>query len=55
SGRDPRRTHSIFHVRSVPSLWRTCSYNWSYRWMGPYSPGLLNLLIGESYVMIFWV
>ncbi|MFQ6665955.1 hypothetical protein Gotur_032490 [Gossypium turneri] len=23
--------------------------------MGPYSPGLLNLLIGESYVTILWV
>ncbi|MBA0769222.1 hypothetical protein Gotri_017974, partial [Gossypium trilobum] len=22
-----------------------CSYNWGYRWMGPYSPGLLNFLI----------
>ncbi|MBA0762882.1 hypothetical protein Gotri_012434 [Gossypium trilobum] len=23
--------------------------------MGPYSPGLLNLLIGESYATISWV
>ncbi|KAH1033095.1 hypothetical protein J1N35_045269 [Gossypium stocksii] len=23
----PERTHSIFHVGSVPSLWRTCSYS----------------------------
>ncbi|MBA0641798.1 hypothetical protein Goklo_026297, partial [Gossypium klotzschianum] len=23
----------------------TCSYNWGYRWMGPYSLGPLNLLI----------
>ncbi|MBA0776109.1 hypothetical protein Gotri_011161, partial [Gossypium trilobum] len=50
------KTHT-FHLPcgSVPSLWRTCSYNWSYRWMGPYSPSLLNLLIRESYATIFWV
>ncbi|MFQ6649450.1 hypothetical protein Gotur_022944 [Gossypium turneri] len=49
------RTHSIFHAGSVPSLWRTCSYNWDCRWMDPYSPGLFNLLIGEPYGMIFYV
>ncbi|MFQ6635247.1 hypothetical protein Gotur_011909 [Gossypium turneri] len=32
-----------------------CSYNWDYRWMILHSPGLFNLLIGESYVTIFWV
>ncbi|MFQ6657324.1 hypothetical protein Gotur_027049 [Gossypium turneri] len=48
-------THSIFYAESVPSLWRTCSYNWDCQWMGPYSPGPFNLLIGESYVTIFWV
>ncbi|MFQ6628999.1 hypothetical protein Gotur_007297 [Gossypium turneri] len=31
------------------------SYNWDYRWMGPYSLGPFNLLIGESYATIFWV
>ncbi|MBA0858925.1 hypothetical protein Goshw_001772 [Gossypium schwendimanii] len=54
-GGHPRRTHSIFHVGSVPSLWRTCSYSWGYQWMGPYSPGPLNLMIGEPYIKIFWV
>ncbi|MBA0878172.1 hypothetical protein Goshw_030282, partial [Gossypium schwendimanii] len=43
---ETRDTHSIFHVESVPSLWRTCSYNWDCRWMSPYSPGSYNLLIG---------
>ncbi|MFQ6638826.1 hypothetical protein Gotur_016213 [Gossypium turneri] len=49
------RTHFIFHVESVPSFWRTCSYNWDCRWMGLHSPGPFNLLIGEPYVTIFWV
>ncbi|MBA0803300.1 hypothetical protein Gohar_013531, partial [Gossypium harknessii] len=54
-GGDTRLTHSIFYVGSVPSLWRTCSYSWGYWWMGPYSSGPLNLLIGEPYVTIFGV
>ncbi|MFQ6658238.1 hypothetical protein Gotur_027593 [Gossypium turneri] len=49
------RTHFIFHAKSVPSLWRTCSYNWDCRWMGPHSPSPFNLLIEEQYVTIFWV
>ncbi|MBA0786078.1 hypothetical protein Gotri_025675 [Gossypium trilobum] len=42
-------------MMSVPSLWRMCSYNRDCRWMGPYSLGPLNLLIGEPYATIFWV
>ncbi|MFQ6638848.1 hypothetical protein Gotur_015522 [Gossypium turneri] len=49
------RTHSIFYAKSVPSLWRTCSYNWDCQWMGLHSPSPSNLLIGELYVTIFWV
>ncbi|MFQ6668709.1 hypothetical protein Gotur_034258 [Gossypium turneri] len=47
--------NAIFHAESVPLLWRMCSYNWDCRWMGPHSPGLFNLLIGEPYATIFWV
>ncbi|KAH1056291.1 hypothetical protein J1N35_034356 [Gossypium stocksii] len=32
---DPRHIHSSFHARSVPSLWRTCSYNWGLPVDGP--------------------
>ncbi|KAG8473357.1 hypothetical protein CXB51_035500 [Gossypium anomalum] len=34
---------------------KTYNYSWGYCWMGPYSLGPLNLLIGEPYVKIFWV
>ncbi|MBA0850696.1 hypothetical protein Goshw_004605 [Gossypium schwendimanii] len=31
----------------------TCSYNWDYWWMGPYSQNSFNLLIVEPYATIF--
>ncbi|MBA0858239.1 hypothetical protein Goshw_023288, partial [Gossypium schwendimanii] len=46
-GGDLRCTRSIFYAGSVLLLCRTCSYNWGCRWMGPYSPRPLNLLIGK--------
>ncbi|MFQ6670695.1 hypothetical protein Gotur_035513 [Gossypium turneri] len=37
---------------SVLSLWKTCSYNWDYWWMDPYSPGLFNETHSRSWRMI---
>ncbi|KAH1074580.1 hypothetical protein J1N35_026908 [Gossypium stocksii] len=54
-GGDPRRTHSIFHVESVLSLWKTCICNWDCRWTETQSLGLFILLIGERYATSFWV
>ncbi|KAH1033670.1 hypothetical protein J1N35_045844 [Gossypium stocksii] len=48
-GGDPRCAYSIFHARSVPSLWRTYNYISGYWWMNPYLPGprvILNNIYG---------